>query len=57
MSLNTDNEINQMVCSFFDADGLMSTQKSSKSPLKMFDGNYKMLEKIGEGAHGVVKKC
>jgi hypothetical protein len=46
-----------MVCSFFDADGLTSTQKSSKSPVKLFDGKYKMLEKIGEGAHGVVKKC
>lgn len=47
MSFNSENEINPMICSFFDADGLTSTQKSSKSPVKLFDGNYKILEKIG----------
>lgn len=57
MSLNSDSETNPMTCSFFDAEKLTITQNSSKSPLKLFDLNYKMLEKIGEGAHGVVKKC
>jgi len=32
-----------MTCSFFDMDKYMITQKTAKSPAKIFDENYKIL--------------
>jgi len=46
-----------MSCSFFDASKLSSSRKTPRLLEASFDQKYKIHEKIGEGAHGVVKKC
>lgn len=46
-----------MTCSFFETGKMTSSKRISQLSGKSFDEKYKILQKIGEGAHGVVKKC